>query len=92
MRLVAHHDNVMVGIDRLGLWVVELLNEREDERRIAFQFLLQVLPAAGDELLGLHVAQQSAVLERVADLLVQLITVGQYQECRRALKLAPNLL
>ena len=80
MCLVAHHDNIVVGIDRLCLRVVELLNEREDERRIAFQFRLQVLAAAGNELLCLNIAQQAAVLKGITDLLVQFIAVCQHQE------------
>ena len=78
--LVAHHDDIVVGIDRLCLRVVELLNEREDERRIAFQLRFQVLATTCNKLLGLHIAQQAAVLKSITDLLVQFIAVCQHQE------------
>ena len=80
VRFVTHHDDVVVGIDGLCLVVVELLDQRENERGVALQLGFQILAAAGDEFVGLDLAQHAAVLKGVADLLVQLITVSKHDD------------
>ena len=82
MGFITHHYYVMIWIDRFGICLVELLYQREYERRIALQFLSKVITAMGDELLGFQTAQQSAVLKGIAYLLVQFVAVGQYHNRR----------
>ena len=92
--LVAHHDDVVVGVDGVGLGggVVELLNEREDERGVALELIDEVLGTLRHEFLGFGLAQQAAVLKGLADLLVQLVAVGEHDDGGRAFKFAPDLL
>ncbi len=78
--LIAHHYDVVVGIDGRCIPVIKLLDKREDKRPITSQFCFQVFTATGDKLLSLDLAQHTAVLESVADLLVQLVAIGEHQE------------
>ena len=89
---VAHHNDVVIRIDWCGLRIVELLNKREDKRRIALQLQLQILTATGNELLGFHIAQQTTVLKSVANLLIKFVTIRQYKECGRTFELPEYLL
>ena len=66
--LVGHNDNVMVGVDRLCVCPVELLDQGKDKAWIAPQLFLQIPSAGGDELAGLGFAQKPAVFKGVADL------------------------
>ena len=92
MRFVAHHNDVVVRINRFRLGIVELLYQRENERRITFQFCHQVSAATGYELLGFYVAQHTAKCKSLTDLCVQFFAVCQHNDGRRTFELAPDLL
>ena len=92
MRLVGEHDDIVVRHDGLGVRLVELLDEREDIARIALKLLYQVLAARGAAALGGDTRQATAAFERLADLLVELIAIGEHQKCRRARLRSADLL
>ena len=92
VRLVRHDDNIVVGIDRRGVGLIEFLDQRKDEAGIPFQFLHEIVPARGDKLRCFGFSEQPAVFKRVADLLVQLVAIRQDHERRRTGKFSPNLL
>ena len=80
MRLVGEHHDVVVGQDGLGIGLIELLDEREDISRVAPELLRKVGSAGRAAARGGYAGQASAALERLADLFVQLVAVGQHQE------------
>lgn len=83
----------MVGIDGLRVRTVEFVDQREDKAGIAAQFRFQIGAAGGDVLGGLRpFAQQPAVFKGVADLLVQLVPVGEDHDGGRTGKLPADLL
>jgi len=92
MGFVRHDDNIMVGIDWLHIRLVELLDQRKDEARVAFQFIDQVVAAGRNKLACFCFSKNTTVFEGVADLRVQLVAVGQDHDSGRAGKLAANLL
>ena len=92
VRLVRHDDNVVVGIDRRFVRLIEFLYQRKYETRIAFQFTHQVITACCYKLGGFCFAQRSAIFKGIADLLVQFIPVGQNDDRRGAGKLSAYLL
>ena len=50
VRLVGHNDNIVVRVNRLLVWPVEFLYQREYEARIAFQLCNEVSAACGYKL------------------------------------------
>ena len=90
--LVAHHDDVMVWIDRLGICLIKFLYQREDERWVALQLRTQVIAALGNELFGLQASQKPAVFERVRNLFIQFVAVGQHHNRGGTLKLTSDFL
>ena len=93
VRLVRHEDNTMVGNNRHGVRVVEFVDQREDEAGVAAQLRFQICAAGGDVLGRLcPLAEQTAVFKGVADLLIQLLAVGEDHEGGRARELPPYLL
>lgn len=89
---VEHDDNAIVRRDRQQVLLVEFLNQREDKTVVAFQFHNQVFAALGHVHERFHVTQHSTVLKGIADLLIQLIPVGQNSKSRGAAKLPTDLL
>ena len=82
----------MVGIDWLHIRLVELLDQRKDEARVAFQFIDQVVAAGRNKLACFCLSKNTTVFEGVADLCVQFVAVGQNHDSGRAGELAANLL
>ena len=92
MGFVRHDDNIVVGIDWLHIRLVELLDQRKDEARVAFQFIDQVVAAGRNKLACFCFSKNTTVFEGVADLCVQFVAVGQDHDSGRAGELAANLL
>ena len=92
MGFVRHDDNIVVGIDWLHIRLVELLDQRKDEARVAFQFIDQVVAAGRNKLACFCFSKNATVFEDVADLCVQFVAVGQDHDSGRAGELAANLL
>lgn len=83
----------MIGIDRLAVRAVEFVDQREDEAGVAAELGFQIRTAGGDILRRLcPLAQQAAVFKGVADLLVQLIPVGEDHNGGGTRKLPADLL
>ena len=83
----------MVGIDGVYVRAVEFVDQGEDKAGVAAQLCLEIRAACGYVLGGLGaLAQQAAVFKGVADLLVELVPVGEYHDGGRARKLAADLL
>ena len=89
MGLVGQDDDVVVGDDGLDVGIVELVDEREDEARVAPQLLDQILAAGSDVALRGNASQAAAALERVADLRIQLISVRKDEERGRFRRRTP---
>ena len=92
MGLVGQNQDVVVGIDGLGLRLIEFLDQGEDEAGVAPEFVDQIVAAGRHELPGLCLPQQAAVLKGIADLLVQLLPVGEHHDGGGPGKLPPALL
>ena len=82
----------MIRVDRRFIRLVEFLYQRENKAWIAFQLRDKVAAACSNKLRSLRFSKQTAVFKGVADLLVQLIAVGQYHDGGRPGKLATDLL
>ena len=89
---IGHENDVVVRVYGRGIRIVEFLDQGEDEAGIPLQLPDQILAAGGDELGRLGLPQQTAVFEGVADLLVQLVSVGQHHDGGRPDELPPDLL
>ena len=63
-------DNIVIWIDRLCIWFIELLNQRKDETWISFQFTHKVITAGGNKLRSLCLSKKSTVLEGITNLCV----------------------
>ena len=92
MGFVGHDDNVIVRRNRWQALLIEFLNQGEDEAGIAFQLMDEILTALGYVLGCFHVAQHSAVFKGIADLCVQLLSVGEHHKGGRAIKFPADLL
>ena len=92
MGLVGHDDDVVGRGDGRDAPLVELLNEGEDKAGVALELFDEVVAALGDVSGCLGGSQQTAVFEGVADLLVQLVPVGEDDEGGGAFKFAADLL
>ena len=92
MSLVRHDDNIVVGINRRLIRLIEFLNQGKDEAGISSEFCRQIRAAGGDELGCFGCTQQSAVFEGVTDLLVQLVSIRQNHDGRRTGELSADLL
>lgn len=90
--LIRHDDNVVVGINGWLVRLVELLDQGENEAGIPPELCHQIGAAGGDELGCLGGTQQAAILKGIADLLVQLVPVGQDHDGWRTGKFAADLL
>ena len=80
---------------RINWWLIrfiKLLDQREYKARIALQFIDQIRSTGSHELLALGLTKKAASLKGTADLLVQLITVCQYNNRRRSGEFPANLL
>ena len=91
MGLVAEDDDVVVDVNGLDSGVVEFLDEREHEARVAFQALREVGPAFRDVGRSVGGGHAAAAREGGGYLLIQLFAVGHHQEGRRPRELALNL-
>lgn len=89
---IAHDDDVVIRRDGVGVVIVEFLNQREDIAGIALQHLNEPRTAGRDKRAGFHAVKTSAALESSANLLVQLVPVGQHNDRRTARKLAADFL
>lgn len=74
--LVRENENIVVGVNRLCVRLIELLDQGEDKARVAPQLANQIIPAGGHKLPGFGLAQQATVFKSFADLFVQLLAVG----------------
>ena len=92
VRLVGNHDHVVACRVRLAgtHLLVELLDEREDMALVLTKKRLQMRPARGSALV-LVVIDNAAPGERLVDLRVEFVAVGQNQEREVAADLAVNL-
>ena len=89
---VRQNQNVVIRVDGRLLGQIELLNQGKHKAGVAPQLFYKVCTAGCNELRSLGFAQQTAVFKGIADLPVQLVTVGQHHNGGRACKLAPDLL
>ena len=92
MGFVRHDKNVIIGIERPCIGLVEFLYQSEYEAGIVFKHGYQSFAACGYVLLGLSRTKQSTTFKRAADLFVQFIAVGQHNDGRRACEAATYLL
>ena len=92
VRFVGHHQNIVIRINRGQIFLVELLNQREDETRVALEFCDKVVPARGNELGRFYLAEHSAIFKRIANLFVQFVTVRKNDDCGRTFCTSTNLL
>ena len=92
MCFVGHHQNIVIRINRGQIFLVELLNQREDETRVALEFCDKVVPARGNELGCFYLAEHSAIFKRIANLFVQFVTVRKNDDCGRTFCTSTNLL
>ena len=90
--LVGENENIVVGVDGLGIGLIELLNQGEDKTGVPPKFVDQIVAAGGHKLSGFRLTQQAAVFKGLADLLVQLVPVGEDHDGGGAGKLPPDLL
>ena len=89
---IRQNQNVVIRVDGRLLGQIELLDQGKHKAGVALQLFYKVCTAGCNELRSLCLAQQTAVFKGIADLPVQLVTVGQYHNGGRACKLAPDLL
>ena len=89
--LVGEDHDLVVGMNRLPCRGVELVYQGEQELVVALEPFGQFLAARRHQRLRLNPAEASAGLECLTDLLVQLFTVRDNEECRRTARLAEDL-
>ena len=70
MCLVREDKDVMFGIERLCVGLIELLNQGKDKAGVTPKFINQIIATGGNKLPSLGFAQQAAVFKGIADLLV----------------------
>ena len=89
---IRQNQNVVIRVDGRLLGQVELLDQGKHKAGVALQLFYKVCTAGCNKLRSLGFAQQTAVFKGIADLPVQLVTVGQHHNGGRACKLTPDLL
>ena len=82
----------MIGIDRRLIRLIKLLDQCEYKARIALQFINKIRSACRHKFLAFCLTKKTASLKGTADLLVQLITVCQYNNRRRSREFPADLL
>lgn len=89
--LVAEDHDVVVGRYGINVGIVGLLDEGEDEARVALELANQVLAARGDVASRVGRLHAAAVGEGARNLLVELVMVRHHDERGRPRELAQNL-